>query len=256
MDPLNFAALAGVAFFAASVQAATGFGFAIMAVPFFLLIMGSLAAIQVTAVITFVISLVLIPRLLKGAPRRLILSLIIGSVIGFPIGLAAFKAADLASIKIFVGTFITAFALIMLIREWRLRATGFRAERATGAAFIEKPAAEIAVGTLSGAMAVALAMPGPVVVLYLLARHAGKQISRAATLILFGFSYGAVSLVHTMWGGMTGASWLLAAQLAPFVAAGALLGHYATRYLSEERFRAAVLVILLVSGLYGVWTAL
>ena len=256
MDPLNFAALAGVAFFAATVQAATGFGFAIMAVPFFLLIMGSLAAIQVTAVINFVISLVLIPRLLKGAPRRLIFSLIFGSVIGFPIGLAVFKAADLASIKLFVGIFITAFALLLLLREWRLRATGSRTERTIGGVFTDKPAAEIAVGTLSGVMAVALAMPGPVVVLYLLVRHAGKQISRAATLILFGFSYGAVSLVHTMWGGMTGGSWLLAAQLAPFVVAGALLGHTATRYLSEERFRAAVLMILIASGLYGIWTAL
>lgn len=255
MDPLSFAALAGVAFVAATVQAATGFGFAIMAVPFFLLIMGSLAAIQVTAVINFVISLVLIPRLLKGAPRRLILYLVIGSVIGFPIGLAVFKAADLTSVKIFAGAFITAFALFLLIREWRMRATGSRPERTRAAAFVEKPVAEIGVGIVSGVMAVALAMPGPVVVLYLLARHAGKKISRAATLILFGFSYGAVSLVHTMWGGMTGGSWLLAAQLAPFVVAGAGLGHYATRYLSEERFRSVVLAILIASGLYAVWTA-
>jgi len=256
MDPLSFSALAGVALFAALVQGAIGFGFAIMAVPFFLLIMGSLAAIQVTAVINFVISLVLIPRLLKGAPGKLIISLISGSVIGFPIGLAAFKAADLASVKIFAGLFITVFALFLLFNAWRARATGSGVARATGAGFTEKPAAEIAVGVVSGAMAVALAMPGPAVMLYLLARNAGKQISRAATLILFGFSYGAVSLVHTIWGGMTGGSWLLAAQLVPFVAAGALLGHIATRYLSEERFRAVVLVILIASGLYGVWTAL
>ena len=255
MDPFSFAALAGVAFLAATVQAATGFGFAIMAVPFFLAIMGSLAAIQVTAVINFVISLVLIPRLLKGAPRRLIMYLITGSVIGFPIGLAAFRAADLASAKIFAGTLITAFAMFLLIREWRMHATDSRPERRRAAAFVEKPVVEIGVGIVSGAMAVALAMPGPVVVLYLLARHTGKQISRAATLILFGFSYGAVSLVHTMWGGMTGGSWLLAAQLAPFVIAGAGVGHYATRYLSEELFRSVVLAILIASGLYAIWSA-
>ena len=49
-----------------------------MAVPFFLLIMGSLSAIRVTAVINFVISLVLLQRLLKDAPRRLLLHLILG----------------------------------------------------------------------------------------------------------------------------------------------------------------------------------
>ena len=99
MDPLSFAALAAVAFFAATVQAATGFGFAIMAVPFFLLIMGSLSAIQVTAVINFVISLVLLQRLLKDAPRRLLLHLILGSLAGFPIGLVIYKAADLNSLS-------------------------------------------------------------------------------------------------------------------------------------------------------------
>ncbi len=256
MDPLSFAALAAVAFFAATVQAATGFGFAIMAVPFFLLIMGSLSAIQVTAVINFVISLVLLQRLLKDAPRRLLLHLILGSLAGFPIGLVVYRAADLNSMKLVVGVLITVFALILLIREWRVRRSDSQPQAANSAAFVARPVPEFAVGVVSGAMAVALAMPGPVVVLYLLARHAGKQVSRAATLLLFAFSYGAVSLVHTLWGGMTGGSWLLAAKLAPFVMGGAILGHYATRYLSEEHFRSAVLAILIASGLYGVWTAL
>ncbi len=254
MDILSFAALAGVAFFAAVVQAATGFGFAIMAVPFFLLIMGSLTAIQVTAVINFVISLVLLRHLMQGAPYRLLSNLIIGSVIGFPVGLAAFKAADLDSVKITVGVLITAFALLLIVREWRLSRAG-ATPPATGQ-FQPRLFSELAIGFISGVMAVALAMPGPVVVLYLLARHAGKQISRPATLLLFGFSYGSVSIVHTIWGGMTGDTWLLAAKLSPFVIAGAFLGHYVTRYLSEERFRGVVLLILIASGIYGVWTAL
>ena len=254
MDILSFVALAGVAFFAATVQAATGFGFAIMAVPFFLLIMGSLTAIQVTAVVNFVISLVLMRRLLDGAPYRLLTHLIIGSVIGFPVGLAAYKAADLDSVKIIVGVLITGFALLLIAREWRLSHGGSRAPAADD--FKPQLFSELGIGFISGVMAVALAMPGPVVVLYLLARHARKQISRSATLLLFGFSYGSVSLVHTVWGGMTGETWLLAVKLTPFVIAGAFLGHYVTRYLSEERFRAVVLLILIASGAYGIWTAL
>jgi uncharacterized membrane protein YfcA len=256
MDPLSFAALAAVAFCAATVQATTGFGFAIIAVPFFLLIMGSLAAIQVTVVINFVISMVLMQRLLKDAPRRLLLHLIIGSIAGFPIGLVVFKAADLNTMKLVVGALITLFALILLIREWQLRRADSRPQIKNSEEFIARPVREIAMGVVSGAMSVALAMPGPVVVLYLLSRHAGKQVSRSATLLLFGFSYGAVSLVHTVWGGMTAETWLLAAKLAPFVIAGAILGHFATRYLSEEHFRTAILAILIASGLYGVWSAL
>jgi uncharacterized membrane protein YfcA len=256
MDAVSFAALAAVAFFAATIQAATGFGFAIMAVPFFLLIMGSLSAIQVTVVINFVISLVLMRSLLKGAPRRLLLHLIVGSIAGFPIGMLAYKAADLNSMKLAVGVLITIFALILLIREWQLRRSDSPPKIFDGEDFTPRPVPELVIGVVSGAMSVALAMPGPVVVLYLLARHAGKQVSRPATLLLFGFSYGAVSLVHTLWGGMSGDTWLLAAKLAPFVVAGAIVGHFVTRYLSEEHFRAVILAILIASGLYGIWTAL
>ena len=256
MDSFSFAALAAVAFCAAVVQAATGFGFAIIAVPFFLLIMGSLSAIQVTVVINFIISLVLMQRLLKDAPRRLLLHLIVGSVAGFPIGLVAYKAADLNSMKLVVGSLIILFAFILLIREWQLRRTDSRPQFTNGQEFFARPLPELAIGVVSGAMSVALAMPGPVVVLYLLARHAGKLVSRAATLLLFGFSYGAVSIVHTMWGGMTGGSWLLAAKLTPFVIGGAILGHFATHFLSEEHFRSVVLAILIASGFYAVWTTL
>lgn len=256
MDLISFTALAMVAFLAATVQAATGFGFAIMAVPFFLLIMGSLSAIQVTAVINFVISLVLMRSLLKGAPRRLLLHLIAGSIAGFPIGLIVYKAADLNSMKLVVGGCISFFALFLLIREWRMRQNSPVAKNSPRPEFTARVLPELVIGVISGAMSVALAMPGPVVVLYLMARHAGKQVSRAATLLLFGFSYGAVSLVHTLWGGMSGASWLLAAKLTPFVVAGAIAGHFATRYLSEEHFRSLILIILMASGLYGMWSAL
>ena len=99
-------------------------------------------------------------------------------------------------------------------------------------------------------------VPGPAVMLYFLVRRAGKRIARAATLILFVFSYGSVTALHALWGEMTRETWLLAAALLPFVIAGAVVGHAASGRLGEERFRAAILVILLVSGAYSLWTAL
>ena len=51
-------------------------------------------------------------------------------------------------------------------------------------------------------------------------------------------------------------TWLLALALVPLVFLGAWAGHVATRYLSEEKFRIAVLAILIGSGLYAMWTAL
>lgn len=257
MEPGYFAALAVVSFLGATVQAATGFGFAILTVPFFLLIMGSLAAIQVTAVTNLALSVMLVPLLFRDAPRSLLLALIAGSIVGFPAGLALFRAADLASMKLLVGGFITAFALLLTWREL-LSAPGDGEEEGEpdGQPFVSRPVAEFGVGAASGLMAAALAMPGPAVMLYLAMRRPGKRISRAVTLTLFGFSYGAVSILHTIWGGMDAGTWLLALALVPFVLAGAFAGSKAVRHLSEGRFRAAVLAILLASGLYAMWTAL
>lgn len=258
MELAHFAALAVTSFLGASVQAATGFGFAILTVPFFLLIMGSTAAIQVAAVTNLAISVMLAPRLFRDAPRPLMLALIAGSIAGFPAGLALFRAADLATMKLLVGGVITAFALLLAWRELRAGAAGDGGEegRENPRGFASMPALEFGAGAASGMMAAALAMPGPAVMLYLAARRPGKRISRAATLTLFGFSYAAVSILHTLWGGMGAGTWLLALGLVPFVLAGAFAGNRAALYLSEGRFRAAVLIILLASGLYAVWNAL
>ena len=48
MPPIDWILLTAVSFVAALVQGATGFGFAIVAVPFYLIILGSLSAIQVS----------------------------------------------------------------------------------------------------------------------------------------------------------------------------------------------------------------
>lgn len=251
----SFAALAAVTCLAAGVQAATGFGFALLAVPFYLIIMGSLDAIQVAVVVSFVISLVLLPGLLKAAPKRLLLHLVGGSIAGFPVGLWLFHASNLTGIKLSIGILITVFASIVAAREWRQsrsRAGNGPESKRTMESF---PVTEVAVGFLSGAMAVPLAMPGPVVVLYLAARQAGKAISRPATLLLFLFTYGAVTIVHAVWGEMSGETWWLSALLTPFVIAGAICGHFASRLLDESRFRSVVLVILIGSGIFAIWTA-
>lgn len=256
IESWGFAVLAGVTVFAATVQAATGFGFALLAVPFFLMVMGSLAAIQVAAVVSFVISLVLLPGLLKDIPAKLLMHLVAGSIAGFPVGLWLYRAADLQNVKLAIGILITVFTCVVAAREFR----GTDAESSGNGESPESvtPAAvpELAVGFLSGAMGMALAMPGPVVVLYLAARRAGKAVSRPATLLLFLFSYAAIPLVHTVWGGMTQQSWVTAGKLVPFVMVGALCGHLVTRFLNEAAFRAVVLLILIGSGLFAIWTAI
>lgn len=245
------AALLAASLLAGAVQGATGFGFAALAVPAFLLIMDSLAAIQVAAVVSLAMSAMLAPRLWRAAPRRLLALLAAGSVLGFPIGLLLYRAADVHDAKLAVGLLTAAFVAALALREWR-----GQDEAAAAVTRDEAPFTLLAIGMASGIAGAALAAPGPVVVLYLLARGVPKEASRAITLTLFAFCYAAVTALHALWGGMTSAAWLMSAALVPAALAGAAGGHLAARYLSERQFRLAALLVLAGAAAVAIVTSL
>jgi len=246
-----------VTFLAAGIQAATGFGFAIFAVPFFLVILNSLAAVQIIAAVNFFLSLIIIPRLWKSVPRKPFINLMIGSTAGFPIGLYFFVNADAASAKLAAGILITVLAVFMLCREVKTNPVK-TIEFEPNSSGLEQNhfGTQFAVGFLSGVMGTALAMPGPALIIYMIVIRASKLVSRALTLTLFAYSYGAIALIHSLWGGMSMTSWSLSVKLAPCIFAGVLAGNFLSRYLSEIRFRYVVLIILLVSGIYAIWTTI
>ena len=249
MDLAQFAVLAALSVLGAMVQAATGFGFSAVVAPFFLLVLESGAAIQILAVANFALSAVLVPRVWRAAPRGLLVRLLIGSALAFPAGLALFLAADILSLKRAVGLVVMLFALILLAREFGL----FAEPSGEGAG--RHPAVEIGVGGVAGVMGVALAFFAPAIIFYMLLVRMDKEASRATMLTYFGVTYGLATMVHGLWGGMTGTSWVMALGLLPFVFLGTYAGHRAAPRLSDRRFRAIILVTLVVSGVYAVWTS-
>jgi len=239
-------ALAAITLAAATVQGATGFGFGVLAVAPYLLILDSLAAVQLAIAVTLAISLALVPKLAAAAPRPLLWRLILGSALGLPLGLAAYAAASLAAVKLTVGVLITLFAGCLLL-EWNGPAAG------------RGPATwpvEAGIGVVSGAMTTSLAMPGPAVVLYLAALRTARDASRAATLTLFLFSYGAALALQALVAGMARETWLLASLLAPVAMLGAVAGDRLAPLLGPRAFRRAILAILLATGLITAASAL
>ncbi len=232
-------------------QAAFGFGFAILAAPLFLVVMDSTGAIPVLAVLNLVVSALVAARMWRQAPARLLGLLCAASVAGFPLGLALFRSADVSHLKLATGIAIMAFAALLFVRE-RRQAAGKPA--AIGAPRQRVPIA-LAFGGLSGVMGAALAMPGPIAMLYLSAARLSKDQSRALALAFFTFVYAGVCLLHAWDGGLSSERLALAARLTVAVIAGAIAGHWLARHISEARFRRLVLAILFVAGLYAVVSA-
>jgi uncharacterized protein len=241
MLPLDWILLAATALVASLTQAAVGFGFAIMAVPFFLLILESVTAIQVTIILTLAISLVLVWRLWRTAPRGLLLRLIAGTAAGFPIGIFAYLHAGLTEVKVTVAVLIVGFTTYLFFSR---RGNGGEGPLET------RPAADVAVGVVSGIMATGLGMPGPSLLIYLSYVGADKVAARSLALTLFTFSYGGGLILQAVVVGISVETWRVSAILVPLVLLGTFLGHKLSRHLSQRMFHTAVLAILACTGLY------
>mgnify|MGYP001365204748 CR=1 FL=1 len=256
VDASSFAVLAAASLAGAVLQAAFGFGYAILAAPIFLAVMHSHAAIQVLVVLHVVLSAIVVPGIWRGAPRRLTALLMAGSLAGFPIGLAIFLRLDVKTLLLAVGVVTILFTLVLLKREWGSPPVSVDAAMPRDESQIAfRPLSALSIGFASGLLTAVLVMPGPTAMLYLRALGFSKDQSRAAALTFFAFCYVMVTAMSAAWGNLSPESWSLAALLLPAVIAGALIGRRLSHHLSEERYRSAVLALLMLSGAYAIWRA-
>ena len=235
--------LAVITLVAGVLQSATGFGFALVAVPLFLLVLDSLAAIQVNIVLNLFNALVVAPRIWRLAPSGLLRTLVGGTLLGLPLGMLAYLHADLDMVK-------TAVALLIMVFAIRLLYTGRTGDRRVEA--LRPPSAAVTrlVGGVSGAMTSSLAMPGPPVLIYLAHLRLDKDQFRATNLTLYVVAYGCALALQASLGDMTTQTWTLSLTLIPLAALGGWAGHRLSPRLSEGVFRRIVLLTLMITGSY------
>lgn len=234
-----------VTFLAATVQSATGFGFGLMAVSAFLVMLNSVAAIQLVIIITLVMSCVHWPTLRGGASIKLIRWLSIGCLLGFPVGIYAYSQLDLSIIKAAVALLILA---VTIQNAWQLIT---RSKRVSLTADTNKSyKTTFGVGVTSGVMASCLAMPGPAVMLYLSRSTMDKDVIRATILTYFIFSYAGALLLQTLLIGIDTQTWIMAGILSPSALLGVAAGNFVSRFINQQVFTGAVLIILFSTGLF------
>lgn len=238
------------------VQAATGFGFAIVAAPLFLIAMNSHAALQVLVVVHLVQTMMMLGGIWALVPLRMFKLLVAGALVGSPIGLVVFMHLDVNALKLTVGVLILVFTTLLIAREagWLGRRSSERPIEGRTTDPAPSPLACLT-GAVSGAMTALLVMPGPPLMLHLSYRPLSHAHARALAVAFFGLCYLFVTALNTFWAGMGEGVWWLALILAPVVFIGTRLGLRLSRYLTQGAFRAAVLVLLVLSGLGAVLSA-
>ncbi len=222
-------------------QATSGFGFAVLAVPFFLILAPPDEAIQ----IIIMLSLAMFSgrragRAPLGSSRRLLTRLTIGSLAGLPFGLAAFAYANPLVVHIAAGAIIVVFAAMLAENRWRGR----------HAVIALNPAGDLAAGAVAGAATALVGMSGPPVLIYLMLAGTPARLTRATLLSFFLLIYAAAVAANAIFFGIPVSVWLIAASLVPFAWAGGLIGLRVGDRLNPAAAAALAIGVLGASGLY------
>jgi uncharacterized membrane protein YfcA len=251
--PGIFILLAATTFGSALLYAISGFGFAVLAAPLFLLFLDPAPAIQLVIIISTVLSIVVCRGLLPAIAPWLLLRLALGSLVGLPLGLVAFRYADPILVRAAVGAMIFGFAVLMAISRGR---SGQPGQGKHWTAFAMCPSLDLAAGAVSGIAAALVGQPGPPVLIYLLLAGAAARTVRATLLAFFALSYGVTLASHEATVGIAAPTWLAAGILIPFALFGGLAGRPIGDRLGAEAFTVLAIALLAVAGAYTLGAAL
>lgn len=111
-------------------------------------------------------------------------------------------------------------------------------------------------GAVSGAMTGLLAMPGPPLMVYFMSENRSPEAVRALSLTFFAVCYVAITLFNVVVPGFSRSEWLTIALLAPIVALATVAGVVLSSRLTAGSMRVALLVLLLLSGVGAIVSAL
>ena len=247
-----FIVLAATTFGSALLYAISGFGFAVLAAPLFLLFLDPARAIQLVIIISTALSIVVVPGLLPAIAPGLLLRLALGSLLGLPLGLVAFRHADPILVRAAAGATIFGFAVLMAVSR---RRSGQPGQRKHWTAFAMSPGGDLAAGAVSGIANAVVGMAGPPVLIYLLLAGAAARTVRATLLAFFALSYGVTLVSHAATIGIPARTWLAAGILIPFAFLGGLAGRPIGDRLGAEAFAKLAIALLAVAGAYTLGAA-
>jgi uncharacterized membrane protein YfcA len=232
--------MAATSIVAAMLLTTNGFGFAVLAVPFFLLFAPPGEAIQVTIILSLAISLTVLPGLRHGIEWPLLWRLAIGSLVGLPLGLVAFAYAKPLIVRAVVGAVIAMLAAAQAYNRYHQRPPSL----------VMHPVGDLMAGAAAGAATGLVGMPGPPVVIYLIMAGAPAMMSRSTQIAFFALIFGATLAANAALRGVPGMDWVIAASLMPPTALGAWVGARIGNRLDDNAAAILAIAVLGAAGLY------
>lgn len=234
------AGIVAVFVLAAAAQAASGFGFALLAVPLLSFLVDAKTGVVGSAVVGLGLVAVMAARDHRHVDRRAVGLAVTAAVVGMPLGLLIIGRVDDATLRGLIAVVVLGFTVML----WR------------GLRLPDRPLTDAGAGLVSGVLSTSTGTSGPPLVI---AFH-GKDLSPVAfraTLAMTFLIQGSISLGgFAITGHVTRDALVVAAAGVPGTALGWLAGQRMFEHLDHERFRRVVLGMLACSGVLTLLAAL
>lgn len=268
-----------VVFIASAVQSITGSGFAIVAGPFLVLLYNSQEGVQVSTLLSFFIAAALTPKIKQHIDYSILKKLILGSILGVPLGLLFFAYTPLGALKLTIGLVVlalTMYSMFMFYKDFAAkRARQLVILEASGERLIEstkfikkrhtlfredgsvsKKSIELLVGFFAGALTTSVNMPGVSTAIYFNNGNFKNEVVRSTTLAFFIVVYIISMVMQLITVGISKQVFISSIELIPSVTLGIIMGSIMFKKINRSMFQLITNGILLYMGIYIVAKAL
>jgi len=219
---------------ASTLQVGTGFGFAIIATPFLLIIFPPRDAIQLNIILSLMISILMTYKIRNEVDKEILKRLIKGSLIGIVPGFLIFMYLEVHLLKILVSILILASTLLLMVK--------FTIQQSNTKEYIT--------GALSGLLTTSISMPGPPLMIYFAGANIEKAVLRSTTFAYFVFIIAITFLLQVAMYTVPNNVWLASLWSFPVILIGMYVGEKLFVRLDQQLFQKIIYSLLIVTGVY------
>jgi uncharacterized membrane protein YfcA len=219
----------------------TGFGFGIVFAPVFATLCGSPRQVVFqTVVLGALVSMVVLANARGTMPKGPVLAIGVATLIGTPIGLLLIGILDARAIKLMISVLAIGVGLLRAVRLPLRLPNGLAPLAIAG----------LIGGVLNGCTGMGGSIPALTVSLQ------GRGVHHSRTILLsFNLASFLVAILVALLSGLARITWLATSLwLVPCVGIGMAIGIWAVSYVSVESFNRFLLILLMISGMLGLFS--
>ncbi len=232
---IQYILIGAIIFLSAFVQGTAGFGFGMVAMGLLPLVLDVKFSIPFVAVYALIVCFILMLQLRKHLDKKKILPLLVGALLGTPVGVLFLKSVDASIVKLCLGIVLVFYSLYSLINK---KVTDRKIKDTWG----------YIAGFLGGILGGAFNTSGPPVIIYTTLKNWDKDGVKSTLQVFFSASVLFQVILYIIAGIITKETLIYNLYFLPCLVVGVLTGSFLYNRIDHQTFKKIVFVLLLILG--------